>query len=175
MLLVVCLCGLSAARPIAFTSQFVDAGPPAPTAPALEADALPPPNLAVPDALRPLLIRMLRQSLTFRRQCAHLAEHPDVRVHIEPAIAVKGGRARAVMTRDGRTTRAMVQIDWRQPGSYVEHVAHELEHVLEHADGVDLGRLIRLRLDGVGRVAGRYETARALDVGRKVAAEVMVP
>ncbi len=175
MLLVVGLCGFPPARTFAHTPQAVEHRTSLTTAAAVASDALLPPNLVVSEALRPLVMRMLRQSSTFRRQCAHLAEHPDVRVHIEPVIGVKGGRARAIMTRDGGTARAMVQIDWRRPESFVEHIAHELEHVLEHADGLDLRRLTRQRVDGVALVAGRYETARALCVGRRVAEEVMTP
>lgn len=174
MLLVVVLCGVPPARTFALTPQAVEPDVSAPMAAAASDPPLPP-NLVVSEALRPLVVRMLRQSSTFRRQCAHLAGHPDVRVHIEPVIGVKGGRARALMTRDGGTARAMVEIDWRRPESYVEHIAHELEHVLEHADGIDHRRLTRQRVDGVALVAGRYETARALGVGRRVAEEVRMP
>ena len=69
------------------------------------------------------------------------------------------------------------EIELRQPGSDVEHVADELEHVLEQIDGTDLARLARQGLDGVVVVNGEegYETARALSVGRSVAREAMRP
>ena len=66
-----------------------------------------------------------------------------------------------------------VQIELRTPTLYVEHIAHEVEHVMEHLDGTDLPRMARQRLDGVVNLEGVYETARAQAVGRRVAHEVM--
>jgi hypothetical protein len=63
----------------------------------------------------------------------------------------------------------------RDPARYVEYLAHELEHVLEQIEGVDLVRLKRQRVDGVAHVGGQDETARARSVGRAVAREAMVP
>ena len=48
-----------------------------------------PTNLMVPEVLRPLVTSMYRQSPTFRRQCARLAEHQEVTVRIELEIAVR--------------------------------------------------------------------------------------
>jgi hypothetical protein len=70
---------------------------------------------------------------------------------------------------------ASVQIEMRDPARYVEYLAHELEHVLEQIDGVDLVRLKRQGVDGVEHVGGQDETARARSVGRAVAREAMVP
>jgi hypothetical protein len=72
---------------------------------------------------------------------------------------------------------AAVQIELREPGLYVEHIAHELENVVEQVDGTDVARLARQGLDGVVVVNGEegYETARALSVGRSVAREAMRP
>ena len=53
---------------------------------------------------------------------------------------------------------AAVQIELREPELYVEHIAHELEHVLEQVDGTDLARLARQGLDGV--VDGEGDTRR---------------
>ena len=66
-------------------------------------------------------------------------------------------------------------IELRAAARYVESMAHELEHVLEHLDGTDLPRLARQRVNGVVRSGGQYETARAQWVGRRVAAEVVTP
>jgi hypothetical protein len=66
-----------------------------------------------------------------------------------------------------------VQIELRTPTLYVEHIAHEVEHVLERLDGTDLPKLARQRLDGVVDLDGVYETARAQAVGRRVAREAM--
>jgi hypothetical protein len=132
-----------------------------------------PANLIAPEAVRPLVSTMWRQSPTFRRQCARLAENPAVVVTIE---LVAGSRHRRAMTRVQRHDtglRAAVQIELRKPTLYVEHIAHELEHVLEYLDGTDLPRLARQRVDGVMEGAGQYETARARAVGITVAREAM--
>jgi hypothetical protein len=133
-----------------------------------------PPNLITPDALRPLVASMWRQSPTFRRQCARLAEHPDVVVRIELSVTMRHARARSALARQEGGLNAAVQIAMREPARYVERIAHELEHVLEHVDGADLPRLARQGLDGVVNSGGLYETARAQTVGRMVAREAVL-
>jgi hypothetical protein len=132
-----------------------------------------PTNLMVPDIVRPLVMSMWRQSATFRRQCARLAEHPEVIVRVELAKAVQDTRgARSAVARLNGGLNAAVEIELRQPELYVEHIAHELEHVLEQVDGTALPQLARQGLDGVVDLGGGYETARAQSVGRKIAREV---
>jgi hypothetical protein len=56
----------------------------------------------------------------------------------------------------------------------IEYFAHELEHVLEQLDGVDLPRAMARRVHGASLV-GRppvFETRRAIVIGRLVASEV---
>ena len=133
-----------------------------------------PANLIVPEAVRPLVAAMWRQSPTFRRQCARLAENPAVIVTIE---LVAGSRHRRALTRvqpHDTGLRAAVQIELRKPTLYVEHIAHELEHVLEYLDGTDLPRLARQRVDGVMEGGGQYETARARAVGAAVARDALM-
>jgi len=133
-----------------------------------------PANLIVPDIVRPLLTSMWRQSPTFRRQCARLAEQPKLIVRFELARAVQDttGARSAVKRRNG-ALNAAVEIELRKPELYIEHIAHELEHVLEQVDGTDLPRLARQGLDGVVNLRGGFETARARAVGRIVAHEAM--
>jgi hypothetical protein len=131
-----------------------------------------PANLIVPDMILPLVTSMWGLSPTFRRQCARLAEHPDVLVHIQLIVGVSNGTARAVFERDPERHHVAVQIESRKLALYVEHIAHELEHVLEAMDGTDLPRLARQRVDGVRNLGGSYETARAQSVGWMVAREV---
>jgi hypothetical protein len=88
---------------------------------------------------------------------------------------VRYGHARSRLERDQGGLNAVVQIELRAPALYVEFIAHELEHVLEQLDGMDLGRLARQGLDGVVDGEGAYETARARSVGRLVAREAMRP
>ena len=54
-----------------------------------------------------------------------------------------------------------------------ELLAHELEHVIEQMEGVNLARLAREYAPLVSRdEVGAYETARATAAGRAAAAEV---
>jgi hypothetical protein len=134
-----------------------------------------PANLIVPDIVRPVATSMWRQSATFRRQCARLAEHPDVIVRLELAKVIQDTRgARSAVERLSGSLNAAVEIELRKPELYVEHIAHELEHVLEQVDGIDLRRLARQGLNGVVNRGGAFETARARAVGRVVAQEVLV-
>lgn len=130
-------------------------------------------NLIVPDVMRPLVTAMWRRSPTFRRQCARLAENPGVIVRVEAARRTGHAVALAHVRRRTDRIEAALQIEWRKPDLYVEHIAHELEHVLEYVDGVDISRLEGQGLDGVMKVAGILETARARAVGRAVAREAM--
>jgi len=132
-----------------------------------------PRNLLLPDVIRPLVSRMWRQSPTFRRQCARIAANPLFVVEIELAPHARHGR-RAItrVERHDAGLTATVELELRRPESYVEYIAHELEHVLEHVDGVDLPRLAHAGLDGVVNLAGQYETARARAIGQAVVHEV---
>jgi hypothetical protein len=136
-------------------------------------DAPLPGNLILADVLRPLVVAMWERSPTFRRQCVRLAEHPDVIVHVEIALGVKGAAARSHVEQHQAGRNAAVQIEWRNPARYAELIAHELEHVLEQLEGVDLRRLARQHVDGVMQLGQDYETARARSVGQTVAREVM--
>jgi hypothetical protein len=138
-------------------------------------EAVLPPNLVAPQVLRPLLTRMWRSSATFRRQCAQVAEHPEVTIRVALDPRTTHGRALSRVDRREAGLSASVQIEMRDPARYVEYLAHELEHVLEQIEGVDLVRLKRQGVDGVEHVGGQDETARARSVGRAVAREAMVP
>jgi hypothetical protein len=133
-----------------------------------------PPNFVTPAVVRPLLASMWHKSPTFRRQCARLSENPSVIVQVELAGRVKHARARSRIEQHATGLTATVQIDLRNPTLYIEHIAHELEHVLEYVDGTDLPRFARQGLDGVVSEGGRYETARARAVGRAVSRETVM-
>jgi hypothetical protein len=144
-----------------------------PPAQGVGSPSLLPPNLVVPGIARPLVTSMWSRSPTFRRQCARLAEHPEVLVRIDLFAGVHNGQASAFVEQGDGSYRVSVAIDVHKSALYVEHIAHELEHVLEAVDGTDLPRLSRQRVGGVINLGGSYETARALSVGRIVAREVM--
>jgi hypothetical protein len=151
------------------------------TAAALEATRLSsepqlPANLIAPNIIVPLLEKMWQRSVSFRRQCVRLGDYPEVMVTIELAGDVRGtsgARMRANHRRQSLT--ATIEVDLRKPAWFAEHLAHELEHVLEQIDGIDLPRLASQRVSGVIDDEGRYETARAMAVGRAVAREARIP
>jgi hypothetical protein len=116
---------------------------------------------------------MWLRSPTFRRQCARLVENPAVAVTIAFASAPSNVHARTHIEQDGSGIFARVEISSRSPDLFVEHIAHELEHILEELDGVDHPRLARQGVDGILISEGDYETARARAIGRKVAHEVL--
>jgi hypothetical protein len=135
------------------------------------------PNITVTSVYRALVSRMLERSATFRNQCERLGRARHLTIEIK-----------AEMSRRPETTRAWTNIsraaDARlhaivtvPPGTrQAELIAHELEHVLEQLDGVNLQDLSRIRSSGVRECqcddTGAYETTRAIKTGLRVAEEV---
>src|SRR4051794_38214996 len=76
----------------------------------IEPDAALPPNLVAPEVLNPLLTRMWRSSATFRRQCAQLAEHPEVTIRIAVDPGTTHGRALSRLHQGEADLNASVQI-----------------------------------------------------------------
>lgn len=135
-----------------------------------------PANLDVPPLLRPLLSKMWAQSQTFRRQCARLRAEPriQVRVYMGAAGGHSGGRAATEFQRRGTGLEAAVYLRNRDvERDRIELIAHEFEHILEQLDGLDLARLARLSPTTVWVIGDHvFETQRAAQTGRAVAAEV---
>lgn len=132
-----------------------------------------PPNIDVPGPSREAVRRLLDESPTLQRQCAAIAAATPVHVTIR---AVPTARL---------DCRARSELAWSASGhldvivevpigrDFPELVAHELEHVLEQIEGVDLAALARRRDSGVVRRAdGSYETRRAHLAGLLAAMEV---
>jgi hypothetical protein len=127
----------------------------------------------VPGVAKPLVEMMWRESPTFRRQCARLAA---ARVAVTLSLDVSPGtdaiNAKSEITHK-RGLRAYIHlrgVDARAP----EYLAHEIEHVLEQIDEVDLQLAVVARVHGA-RLGGRpntFETSRAIAVGRMVAREI---
>ena len=132
-----------------------------------------PPNLVARGMLRSLVLSMLQQSPTFRRQCARLAERQDLVIDMDLVRNIPHHHARMRFEQHAGNRRSVIEIGLREPARFVEQIAHELEHVLEYLDRVDLQRFARQRVDGVIDLGGVYETARARSVGRTVAREVI--
>ena len=135
-----------------------------------------PSNLVVPAVFRDVVDAMLRESPTFRRQCARIANAPRMVVVLDWSLPEIGDRTRArtvVSTTQDGGQRAAVSI---RPGNDpVELIAHELEHVLEQLDDVDLRALATVpasRVQGCECGEETYETVRAVRAGHAAADEV---
>jgi hypothetical protein len=59
----------------------------------------------------------------------------------------------------------------RVPGRYAEWLGHELEHVIEHLDGVDIRQRAKRNDEASELRPGLFETRRATVIGWKVADE----
>ena len=131
-----------------------------------------PPNLTYPVMYRELLEAMVRKSPTFRRQCQRLAHTEAVTVRLRLASTSSGpmARARTNIVRGPDGLVAMVEI--RVLEDAAELIAHEIEHVIEQIDGVDLKKQSLHPGKGVTECQdGSFETIRAVRVGQLVAQE----
>jgi hypothetical protein len=134
-------------------------------------------NLTVTSLYRAIVQEMLDRSPTFRRQCARIATARSLTIEVVSAAASPGRRAPAwslIERQPSGILHAVVSIT--PNGRVPELIAHELEHVIEQLDGVDLSSKSRLNASGVrhcdcGDFAA-FETTRAIHTGQKVAREV---
>ncbi len=138
--------------------------------------AIPLPTLQIERTLEPIVREMCRRSPTFRRQLIRLAGAPGLVVTVATWRVRPSSHAEAT-TRFGREhgllRRAEVVIGRADKASLVELIAHELEHVLEQLDDVNLPQLAQSPGVSANRhERGRsFETARARQIGLDVAAE----
>jgi hypothetical protein len=127
-------------------------------------------RLVVPEPLRNIVDDAWRLSETFRSQCRELADAGAVVVLTLRARFGRGAQADTAMGVDAAgvvIATVSVPLDSRT----VELIAHELEHVVEHATGANMAEESRRRGSGVWRTFGGFETQRAIDTGRRVACE----
>jgi hypothetical protein len=135
----------------------------------------PEPGIRVTPMLQPCVDVMLERSRTFRSLYRAIGRRTDLRVVItldERSPSAKGGRrAETTITRTGSLRDARVVLfDADHP---VELIAHELEHVREQAEGMNLPLLASAHWPGIFRLFdGTFETSRAQDTGVSVADEV---
>ena len=135
-----------------------------------------PPNLIVPPVFRRVVDSMVRGSATFRRQCLRIANAPGMTIVLDwfHPHATDHLRARTVLstTPDGRR---YATVGIRPLDDPVELIAHEMEHVIEQLDAVDLRTLATVPTSGVRGCDCRdqgFETIRAIRAGRAAAEEV---
>jgi hypothetical protein len=132
-----------------------------------------PPEADVPAMCRSLLDEMWEGSSTFRRQWMRIAgARVRVTIAFDRPLHSNSTHAEAEIS---RTPALSVRISLRGgDGELVEHLSHEIEHVLEQLDEVDLAEAEAAHIHGVSASGKRtaFETRRAVVVGRQVAAEV---
>jgi hypothetical protein len=135
-----------------------------------------PPNLLVPPLYRALIDSMLRESATFRRQCMRIAGEPHLVVRLAIGMTALPPDVRAVtQIRRSETGQLLALVDIGRHQELAELIAHELEHVIEQLDGIDLAARAALPHTGVtavGSRAGAFETTRAKRAGLKVVSEL---
>jgi hypothetical protein len=131
-----------------------------------------PPNLLASSTYQPLLRRMLDRSATFRRQCLRIANTANLEVTLGSAPVPLPGRirARTQIVKEGDRIHATIEMTTLDDPA--ELIAHEIEHIIEQLDGVDLAAKAVIGTSGVADDEGAYETARAKRVGLTVSAEV---
>jgi hypothetical protein len=135
-----------------------------------------PGNIGVDSALAGLVDDMLLHSPTFRAQCARLQSVTGLRIRLSidgrRACQRTSSRADSVMRRY-EYGFIDVTVRLRSLSHQAELIAHEFEHVLEYVEGVDHRAESRRTPREVWAVEqSRFETTRAIDAGRRVAAEV---
>jgi hypothetical protein len=114
---------------------------------------------------------MLERSPMFRRQCLRLAAAPHLAVVVRITHPTNAApRARTQIRREGGQLSANVEIN--PYGPFAELLAHELEHIIEQLDGIDLAAKSNVARSGVRLCAdGTFETSRAVRIGTLVALE----
>jgi hypothetical protein len=131
-----------------------------------------PASIEIEEGLQDMVRWTLEHSPTFRQQCRVLASatrlQATLRVSFRPVGS--GRRARAVIRAEasGAVTAA---IEIHTGAELPEMLGHELEHVIEQIDGVNL-RTLERHGDAHRLEDGAFETKRALLKGRRVSAEV---
>jgi hypothetical protein len=112
-------------------------------------------------------------SATFRHQCRTLgAARATVVVTAASPWELDRAAARIAVSAEG-TVFARVRVRLGRDGNIVELIAHEIEHVLERVEGINLLMEWRRGRSNVRLLSGgAFETGRAIDVGRRVAREV---
>lgn len=133
-------------------------------------------NLRGPVGHSAFIAMIWQRSRTFRRQCVRLSAEPRLVVRVHTAATWSNSRGRAgtqLQRRSNGMLEADLHLSARSASDFVELIAHEFEHVIEQLDGVDLARAARLAPQLVwAPTSDRFETTRAIEMGRIVAAEV---
>lgn len=112
-------------------------------------------------------------SPTFEGQLRRIATAPGVAVYVDIVARVMGARARTRMVRETDGLTAWIEV--ARLDNVVELIAHEVEHVIEQIDRIDLAGGAGMADSGIYSVSARgtaFETVRAARAGVSVAREV---
>jgi hypothetical protein len=134
-----------------------------------------PANVQVSAPLQQVIVDLLSRSRTLREQCAKIAAARHVQVWIEtvaPSAFDGQMRARSTARRYG-SGRLTVIVELPVSADLAELLAHELEHVTEFIERVDLPAMAREGRGGVTqrKLDGAFESQRAIAAGRAAADE----
>jgi hypothetical protein len=133
-----------------------------------------PPNIFLPREMIPFVRLILKRSSTFRQQLEQInrARHIRIRVSYISPPPPCGCRALSQIKKYDHGFRD-VRVYVFAPGILdPEIIAHEFEHALEQAEGLDLSVLAKTKGSGVYlRANDSFETRRAQRAGRQVDAE----
>jgi hypothetical protein len=137
-------------------------------------------TLKMDHQLRAIAHAMWHRSPTFRRQVARLSQQTNLDTQLNVCTRPSGQWRAETQLRhgEGALRTATVRITMpNRAATIVELIAHELEHIVEQLDGVDLPRTAtRSDASGVYQThGGRFETERARRVGLIVQAEYLHP
>jgi hypothetical protein len=132
-----------------------------------------PPSIRLEGGLEPTVRWALEHSPTFRLQCRRLAAQQTLTASVRVTMRWPGdeSRARAVF-RQNPAGGLDATIEIGDNTLLTELLGHELEHVLERLEGVDL---VALTQQGQARrlTNGAFETRRAIEAGQRVSGEVV--
>jgi hypothetical protein len=124
---------------------------------------------------RSLVDSMFQQSPTFRRQCRRIANTSDLVVTLRAVPGQPAGRVRARTRIAWEDDQLHAAIEVLTLDGHAELIAHELEHVIEQLDGINLrSRVVRSGVQ-MSDTEPAYETKRAVRVGLAVAEEMRGP
>lgn len=129
-------------------------------------------NVTIEPVLREVVHGARWQSPTIDSQWRTIESTPRVHVAIVLARDPLEPRTRA-RTAIRRYSSGLLHAVVELPAGddYVELIAHELEHVIEQIEGVDLKALAAAGVEAVQRPSGSFETKRAQRAGVAAAAE----
>jgi hypothetical protein len=115
---------------------------------------------------------MWEQSPTFRRQCQRIGSDRTLTVQVHPSPQTPTFHATTRLVQR-RGSGIVADLYLARLDRVVELLAHELEHIIERVEGIDVSQLTRRVPHLVWATAnGTYETSRAIYSGQTVASEV---